>query len=185
MHNITLAFKLCMLPLRAAQAHAPPWCKDQMELSIFNDGEILRAVSCHPGCSHRSTDKKAHGEGKVRNIGKIMIIWIILHLDSGFVFVYATYILFVFCFILQTVQNGQWGLTKSRGVCVAHAKALHLHTGSLQWQKSDLWGDFAHPAKASATLHRAGRGLCLHKEHQGEHLEKSFHTLPGAIDDHK
>lgn len=103
-----------------------------------------------------------------------------------FLFVYATCIFCVFVlFISQTGQNGQWGPKKSRGVCAAHAKALHLHTGSLQWQKSDLWWDFAHPAKATATLHRAGRWLCLHRKHQGEHLERSFHMLPGTIDGHK
>lgn len=59
-----------VLPLRAAQAYAAPRCKDQMELSVFDEGEILRAVSGHPGCSHQSTDKKVHGKGKVSGIEK-------------------------------------------------------------------------------------------------------------------
>lgn len=66
-YNISI-YIVYVLTLRAAQAHAPPGCEDQMEFSVFDDGEILRTVSCYPSCSHRPTDKKAHGEGKVIDI---------------------------------------------------------------------------------------------------------------------
>lgn len=50
----------------------------------------------------------------------------------------------------------------------------NINTCSLQWKKSDLWPDTAHPSEAAERLHRAGRRLWLHQEHQGKHLEWSF-----------
>ncbi len=39
-YNINI-YIVYVLTLRAAQAHAPRGCKDQMEFSVFDDGEIL------------------------------------------------------------------------------------------------------------------------------------------------